>query len=75
MSAERTGQFRVRKIEQIDRYTLGSTKVFQLHILKLYAKVFRQTSPTREYRDIFKHRFSAIAKARRLNRSTLQGAA
>ncbi len=51
------------------------SEVRQFHILQLHAEVRGDDFSTRQHRDVLQHFFSAIAKARSLDRRTVKGAA
>src|SRR5207244_1042124 len=59
----------------VDGGALGAAELFELHVLELDAEIFRDATPAGEHRDVFEHRLTTIAEARRLHRAHLQRAA
>src|SRR5208283_4759848 len=54
---------------------LGLAEILDLHVLKLDAEVFGDGLTAGQHSDVFQHSLAAIAKARSLDGSALQGAA
>src|SRR5262245_4209290 len=63
-----------RGVLLLDRYLLGTAKHIDRHVLKLDTEIRGHHSATSQDRNIFQHRLTSVAEARRLDGCNLQAA-
>src|ERR1043165_8587945 len=63
------------RVVLVNRHLHGAPQVFDPHVLKLDAEVFRDDLAARKYRDVFEHRLATVAEARSLHRRDVESAA
>src|SRR5580698_3051988 len=56
-------------------YALGAAQIFNLHVLELYAEIFRDGLATGQLGDVFQHRLAAVAETGSFDRGYVQCAA